>query len=259
MQGSFPRVLNISGFDPSAGAGVLAEIKTLQSLGVYGFAVCSAITYQNEIDFEDVQWVSTSDVIRQIDILLKRFEFSIVKIGLIENFNSLNNILLYLKKRIPNVKVIWDPIFSASAGFTFHDSITIGDTERLCKKIYLLTPNKVEIRKFANASFDTEEVIAKKLSAYCNVLLKDGHGSGSLAKDILFTESRQFVFEHERLIGVKKHGSGCVYTSAISGYLAQGFALETSCEKAKDYIQAYLQTGEGQLGVHFQMNNQLVS
>ena len=258
MQGSFARVLNISGFDPSASAGVLAEIKTLQSLGVYGFGVCSALTFQNDIDFENVQWISTSDIINQIDVLLKRFDFPIVKIGLIESFDSLNNILLYLKKRVPGVKVIWDPIFSASAGFVFHESITHTDIERLCKKIYLLTPNKIEVRKFAKDSFDKEEVIAKRLSIYCNVLLKDGHGSGKEAKDILFTSHGQFEFQHDRLEGVKKHGSGCVFTAAICSFLAQGFTLEMSCEKAKDYMQSYLQTGEGQLGFHFQMNNQFV-
>jgi hydroxymethylpyrimidine/phosphomethylpyrimidine kinase len=259
MQGSFARVLNISGFDPSAGAGILAEIKTLQTLGVYGFGVCSALTFQNDSDFENVQWVSTGDIIKQIDVLLKRFDFPVVKIGLIENFDALNNILLYLKKEILGVKIIWDPIFNASAGFVFHDAITHADMEKLCKKIYLLTPNKIEVRKFTKDSFDKEEVIAKRLSSYCNVLLKDGHGNGRMVKDILFTPNAEFEFHHERLEGVKKHGSGCVFTSAISGFLAQGFTLEQSCEKAKDYIQSYLQTGEGQLGFHFQMANQLVS
>ncbi len=259
MQGSFARVLNISGFDPSAGAGVLAEIKTLQTLGVYGFGVCSALTFQNDSDFENVQWISTGDIIKQTDILLKRFDFPVVKIGLIENFDALNNILLYLKKRLPGAKIIWDPIFNASAGFVFHDSITHADIERLCKKIYLLTPNKIEVRKFAKDSFDKEEVIAERLSSYCNVLLKDGHGNGKMAKDILFTQNGEIEFQHERLVGIKKHGSGCVFTSAISGFLAQDFMLEVSCEKAKDYIQAYLQTGEGRLGFHFQMINQLIS
>jgi hydroxymethylpyrimidine/phosphomethylpyrimidine kinase len=73
--------LSIAGFDPSAGAGILADIKTFEQCGVYGLGVCTAVTIQNDVEFEKVDWLSAESILSQIKILLKRFKVEVEKIG----------------------------------------------------------------------------------------------------------------------------------------------------------------------------------
>src|ERR1700756_3795867 len=115
-------VLSIAGFDPSGGAGILADVKTFESNKVYGLGVISANTFQNDEEFNRVDWIPAEKIIEQISILQKRFEFEYVKIGLIENLEVLNKIIEHLKLPTANYRLIWDPILKASAGFEFHKS-----------------------------------------------------------------------------------------------------------------------------------------
>lgn len=76
-----PYALSIAGFDPSGGAGLLADCKTLESNAVYGLGVCTALTVQNDVAFERVQWVSGADILDQARLLFARFTIEYVKIG----------------------------------------------------------------------------------------------------------------------------------------------------------------------------------
>src|SRR3954465_4317634 len=117
-----PYVLSIAGFDPSAGAGVLADIKTCENNGVYGFGVVSALTWQNDTSFEKVEWIDCYKIIQQVGILLRRFDIKYIKIGLIESVQVLNQLISFLKLRIKDPVIIYDPILKASAGFVFHQA-----------------------------------------------------------------------------------------------------------------------------------------
>jgi len=112
--------LSIAGFDPSAGAGVLADIKTFEANGVYGFGVVTALTYQNDIEFDKVEWMDVEKIEEQVAVLLRRFKMRHVKIGLIENIEVLDRLVQFLKTSISDPVIIYDPIIKASAGFTFH-------------------------------------------------------------------------------------------------------------------------------------------
>ena len=89
MSTSRPYALSIAGFDPSGGAGLLADCKTLEANGVYGLGVCTALTIQNDVTFERVSWVAPADIRDQIRLLLARFPIDSVKIGLFENLPQL--------------------------------------------------------------------------------------------------------------------------------------------------------------------------
>ena len=68
-------VLSIAGFDPCAGAGILADIKTFEGNKVSGMGVITAITFQNDIEFDEVKWIEIEEILQQISVLKKRFEF----------------------------------------------------------------------------------------------------------------------------------------------------------------------------------------
>jgi hydroxymethylpyrimidine/phosphomethylpyrimidine kinase len=229
---------------------VLADVKTIEACGGYGFGVCSSVTFQNDISFEGVQWLSAQQIINQIKPLQNRFELETIKIGLIEDIDTLQEICIYLKATSPKSKIIWDPILKASAGFVFHNNINKAQLDQVLVSIDLITPNWVEAIQLANTS---EAIYAAKwLSSFCNVYLKGGHSKEERAIDRLFQIDKEIIeIETERLQTEGKHGSGCVLSSAIATYLALGFDLETACRKAKSYINKYLKSTDDLLGVHY--------
>src|ERR1035437_1980671 len=128
MRKERPCVLSIAGFDPSGGAGVLADIKTFEQHKVLGMGVVTGLTFQNDSEFDGVKWVEIDDILKQIEILPKKFKFEFVKIGMIKDVQTLETIISNLKSKIQNPKLIWDPILKASAGFEIHKNL---DKEKL--------------------------------------------------------------------------------------------------------------------------------
>ena len=244
-----PYVLSIAGFDPSGGAGVLADVKTFEANKVYGFGVMSALTFQNDSEFEKVEWIPLEKIMEQISVLQKRFQFDYIKIGLIENLEVLNQLILNLKSNISNPKIIWDPILKATAGFDFHNEINKKLLEEICKNIFLITPNLDEVKKLTGEK--DEKKASQDLSKFCNVFLKGGHNENDLGRDFLFTtEGKEFSFRAKQKVEVGKHGSGCVLSSAIITNLARGYKLHRACLRAKQYTAEFLNSNKNLLGYH---------
>lgn len=243
-----PTVLSIAGFDPSAGAGVLADVKTFENIGVYGFAVTTSITYQNENKFDGVKWLSIKQIKNQIYPIIESHTIEFVKIGLIENFKTLVSIIELLKAHNTNVKIIWDPILRASAGFDFHQKIPKKYLKYILKNIYLITPNWQEIQPLSN---EKDAIIgAEKLAQHCIVYLKGGHNIETPATDILFIEDSIEVFHPKNITELEKHGTGCVLSSAIISYLAINKPLHQACDLAKEYTYKFLTSNPTKLGYH---------
>ena len=244
-----PYVLTIAGFDPSAGAGVLADVKTFEQCDVYGMGVVSALTYQNDEVFKKVDWVEFSNILNQIEILQNRFKFDYIKIGLIENLEILNRLILILKSYNQYSKIIWDPILNASSGFVFHENVNKKIVENTCKQLYLITPNVPEA--FQLGEFKDAKKNAEYLSQFFNVYLKGGHNEEQIGYDILFTtDKKKFEFSIKEKNVFSKHGSGCVLSSAITANLAKDLKLELACAEAKNYITNFLMSNDSLLGYH---------
>lgn len=241
-------VLSIAGFDPSGGAGILADIKSFEANKVCGMSAVSAITFQNDTEFDSVKWVTTNDILKQVSVLQKRFEFNFIKIGLIKDLKTLNEIISFLP--IANCKMVWDPIIKASAGFEFHNNFNKEKMFLLLKNIFLITPNTDEVKFLTGINNPMEA--AKELSKHCNVLLKGGHSVEEQGVDYLFTQTKieKIVPTQNNNIS-QKHGSGCVLSSAIAANLAKGNDLITSCRNAKKYVEQFLASSPTLLGVHY--------
>jgi hydroxymethylpyrimidine/phosphomethylpyrimidine kinase len=258
MPDSRPHVLSIAGFDPSAGAGVLADVKTFEHCNVSGMGVISALTVQNDLEFKKVEWLKISQIIEQIEMLQRRTQFEFIKIGLIENLETLIQIIEYIRinpeshpdsYRDPNPKIIWDPILKASAGFEFHKNVNRELLEKVCGQLYLITPNVPEallLGQYADA-----EKNAEYLSRFCNVYLKGGHKQDKPGLDILYTaDGKRIELQPGSGNVFPKHGSGCVLSSAIAAGLAKGLEMEHACAEAKKYVTGFLESNDSLLGYH---------
>ncbi|MTI22061.1 hydroxymethylpyrimidine/phosphomethylpyrimidine kinase [Fulvivirga sp. RKSG066] len=242
MLTSRPKVLVIGGFDPSAGAGVLADIKAIEEHKVYGLAVNTANTIQNDCRFESVNWLDEKLVLGQLDILLDQYDFKYVKIGLIESLGLIHKILDKLPE---GTRVIWDPVLSASAGFDFnHDLEAVGE---LLKRLFLITPNWNEAKKLSGLGGIEG---AKLLTKYCKVYLKGGHNTLDLGRDYLLEGAESFTLKNKAEKPSEKHGSGCVFASALAANLTLNYPLMLACAEAKHYIGKFLDGTPELLGYH---------
>ena len=241
------QVISIAGLDPSAGAGLLADIKTFEANGVYGFGVCSAQTFQNDVEFAGVIWTQPDCIINQLSPLYGRYKIKWVKIGLIQSLEVLNTLLGYLKSHFPGVKIIWDPILSSSSGHTFHELHGNENLPGLCKNLFLITPNYEEIKELMPGK--TVEEAGKYLENYCNVLIKGGHNGENFCTDLLFANGKMEKLTSKRL-NDQKHGTGCILSAAILANLSKGHQLYDACFLGKEYINSYLQSANGLLGNH---------
>jgi len=114
-----PKVLVIAGYDQSGGAGVLADIKTLEANGVYGYGVCTAMTYQNEREIRRIDWMPEADVLEQIDVCFASAAFDWIKMGITASMSSAAAIIRHVRKCNPRARVVLDPVIKASSGATF--------------------------------------------------------------------------------------------------------------------------------------------
>ena len=244
-----PYVLSIAGFDPSAGAGVLADIKTFEGAHVYGLGISTAIAIQTDEEFVECRWEKLEVIQQQITLLFNRFSPKVVKIGIVPSLPFLNSMIDTIFSCDTEVRIIWDSVYTSSTGFQFiEENWTDRELYSILKRIYLLTPNVQEASVLAN---EKEAITAaKKLSEYCHVLLKGGHSNLSSSTDILFSQGNEKHFAQERLQNISKHGSGCVLSSAIAAYVAKGESLESACALAKKYIHVFLKSSNSLLGYH---------
>ncbi len=242
-----PYTIAFAGFDPSAGAGLLADIKTMEQNGSYGMGVCTALTIQNDIDFEQCQWTSLMTIIDQYKCLAKRFSFIGAKIGLVKDLDTTQEIISYLKKDNPNIKVVWDPILKASAGFDFNNISNTQQFKEVCTQTSLITPNVPEAQLLFGKELN--ETLLLDYSNKFSILLKGGH-STKKGTDILFNKGEKHMIETTKGTLSSKHGSGCVLSSAICALLSQQHQIIDSCTKGKLYIEQVLSSNNTLLGYH---------
>ena len=248
MQAQRPNVLTIAGFDPSGGAGVLADCKTFEQHGVYGFGVCTAWTVQTDDSFFNIHWLSAEQVIEQLQPLMNKFVISACKIGIIDSLETLLDVIVFLKESNPAIRIVWDPVLKASAGYDFHSVASFDSLDAVLAGVSLVTPNYDELQQLQ--SMTGEALIKDDRAAFCPVLLKGGHRPDALGTDTLYESGGHTIIEAGVEKVYPKHGSGCVLSAAITARLAQGQSLQQACKHAKQYIESFLNSNQSLLGYH---------
>jgi hydroxymethylpyrimidine/phosphomethylpyrimidine kinase len=248
MQSPRPYVLTIAGFDPSGGAGVLADCKTFEQHGVYGFGVCTAWTVQTDDSFLNLHWLSAEQIIEQLQPLIAKFEITACKIGIINSPETLIEVIRFLKEHNPAIQIVWDPVLKASAGYDFHTMDTFHSLEAILAAVTLVTPNYNELQQLQ--SILKEELIKDDQAGFCAVLLKGGHRPDALGTDTLYEAAESTVITAGIENVFPKHGSGCVLAAAITARLATGHSLKEACQLAKKYVETFLNSNQSLLGYH---------
>lgn len=248
MDGVRPYVLTVAGFDPSAGAGVLADVKTFEQNGVYGIAVISGVTLQTEDEFISVRWTDIDELLTHVRKMVSCYPVVAVKTGIMPSLKVLDTVLSVIHEMKPLAKIVVDPVISSTTGFGFLTDFDREHLSSILKKTTILTPNYEEALKLSG--MENGDDAGKYLSKQCAVLLKGGHNESEPGTDILFDNGTTKRITANSVNVYPKHGSGCVLSAAIAAHLALGEDVETACRKAKQYVEQFLSRTDQLLGYH---------
>ena len=249
MSANRPFVLTIAGFDPSGGAGVLADVKTFEQHRVHGFAINTGNTIQTENEFFEIQWTDLDFVLKSLEKLFDNYTIKAVKIGIIPSLGYLREIVFAIKRLSPKTKIVWDTVLKSTTEFHFTTVESQTVLIEILKEVDLITPNYKEILQLSAEEINAE-INAEILMKYCAVFLKGGHNPDEIGVDYLYLENEIFRLSPKEALIFEKHGSGCVLSSAITANLALEQDLKTACSNAKIYIETYLQSNQTKLGHH---------
>lgn len=258
MSANRPIVLTIAGFDPSAGAGVLADIKTFEQHRVYGFAINTGNTIQTENEFFEMQWTDLAFVLKSLEKLFMNYTINAVKIGIVPSLEYLKEIVFTIKKLSPKTKIVWDTVLKSSTDFGFLNIENRHNLTKILNQIDLITPNYDEI-KIIFPDFTRLSCFISSLSPIrresnedfiCSVLLKGGHNPNEMGVDYLYIDNEIHQLLPKTIECYEKHGSGCVLSASITANIALEQNLKTACEKAKIYTENYLLSNPTKLGFH---------
>lgn len=245
--------LTIAGSDSSGGAGIQADIKSMQANGVYAMSAITALTAQNTTGVTGIMEVSPEFLEKQLDAVITDIRPDAVKIGMVASEELIKMIAKKLKEyQIENIVV--DPVMVATSGSRLISESAI-DTLRtyLLPMATVITPNIPEAEVLAEMEIKSEEDMveaAKKINEkyHCAVLCKGGHSLND-ANDLLYQNGTAKWFHGKRIDNPNTHGTGCTLSSAIASNLAKGYPLDQSIERAKEYISgalaAMLDLGKG--------------
>ncbi len=241
-------VLTIAGSDSSGGAGIQADIKTIESYGLFATSAITAITAQNTCGVAAAQDIDPDVVAAQIDAVFQDIRPDAVKIGMV----SSANIISVVAERLAfwdALNIVVDPVMVATSGARLIEPDAI---EALLKKLLplatVVTPNIPEAEVLCGFPIENDsdaEHAGRKIASGIagSALIKGGHRDGG-ADDLLVTEEGDLVWlRAERIATHNTHGTGCTLSSAIACGLAQGDNIEHAVRRAKGFVRGAMSTG----------------
>ena len=239
-----PVVLTIAGHDPSGGAGVVADIKTIAALGCFPAAAITSITFQNAQRVFGAEHQTAATLRAQVEPILADARVAAVKTGMLPTAEIVSEVVRLFREMDLPAPVV-DPVMISTSG---HDLIGEEAFEILKRDLLplarLVTPNIPEAERLAGFSITSEADMrhaaeAIKLLGPPSVLVKGGHrlGPQAGAVDILIDDAARFTTFREEYIEVGEvHGTGCTLSAAIAANLALGLSLIDAIGAAKKYL-----------------------
>ncbi len=254
-QAEIKNVLTIAGVDPSGGAGVLADVKTMSALGTYATGVIAALTAQNTRTVTGVLPVPAAFVAEQLETLFADVRIDAVKIGMLGSEDVMQAVAGSLvRHKAP--KIVLDPVMVAKSGdrlmpddavaFFKENLLAVADvvTPNLPEASVLLGREVTEVSQMHEAARELWQMCGGKTA----VVLKGGHAQGSVVHDVLYDGASFYDFTGARVDTKNTHGTGCALSSAIAALWARCDDLPRAVELARDYVAGAIQTS-GRLSV----------
>ncbi|SDO29191.1 hydroxymethylpyrimidine/phosphomethylpyrimidine kinase [Microbacterium sp. ru370.1] len=241
-----PRVLSIAGTDPTGGAGVQADLKSIAAFGGYGMAAVTALVAQNTLGVREVHVPPTAFLAAQLRAVSDDVEIDAVKIGMLGSVEVAATVETWLTEVQPPI-VVLDPVMVATSG----DRLLAPDAEEavraLCRRAHLVTPNLPELAVLVGqprattwqAAVAQAQLLAE--GARTTVLLKGGHLDGEQSPDAIVDGSGVTPVAGRRVDTPHTHGTGCSLSSAMATLAGHGLSWPEALTRAKRWLTGALE------------------
>ena len=237
-----PVALTIAGFDPSGGAGVVADIKTFTAFGCFATAAVTSLTFQNTTGVFGATHQTAADVRAQVLPVIEDFRVAGVKTGMLPTREVISEVARLLRETaLDEVGAIVDPVVRSTSGFDLIDDDALAALKsELLPLARLATPNLPEAERITGLEIRTEADMRRAAARMREmgaraVLVKGGHLTGE-ALDLLDDEGRIELFRATRIDTHATHGTGCTLAAAVAACLARGMNLSQAVGAAKRFV-----------------------
>ena len=251
--------LTIAGSDSGGGAGIQADLRTFQALGVYGTCAITAVTAQNTLGVRAVQAIDAAIVAAQIDAVAEDFSIAATKIGMVANADIIRVVAAALGRHHLG-PIVLDPVMVAKGGDSLLEEAAVAALrDILMPRATLVAPNIPEAEILSGMRITTvgdmraaAAIILR--SGVQAVVIKGGHLAGD-AVDVYADAFGVSEFVTARIDSTHTHGTGCTFSSVVAARMALGDSLKTAVQRAKAYVALAIERapklghGHGPLGL----------
>jgi hydroxymethylpyrimidine/phosphomethylpyrimidine kinase len=233
------KALTIAGFDPSGGAGLQADLRVFQGLGVYGLSAVAALTAQNTEGVDSVAPVSGRFLKKQLDVLLADLMPDAAKLGMLLTEQNVGVVSRTIK-RYELKNIVLDPVMISSSGKRLAErNVPFLIKEKILPLCTVITPNIHEASVLSGMKVRSLKEMEKaavilRQSGPDTVIITGGHLEGA-AVDVYYDGSFRYL-----KVGKRKgefHGTGCMFSAAITAFLAQGYSVCDASGEAKKFMR----------------------
>lgn len=235
-----PVALTIAGSDSGGGAGIQADLKTFAALGVHGTSAVTAITAQNTVAVTGIAELPVALIRQQIDAVVDDIGVQAAKTGMLSSAEIIEAVAMAIRERRID-KLVVDPVMVAKGGARLlRSDAVVALRERLLPLAAIVTPNMPEAAELLGRDVETLEerrqaardIVAMGARA---AVVKGGHAHDDVT-DVFFDGFHLVEIEGERIQTRNTHGSGCVFSAAITAGLALGEEPLDAVRAAKEFI-----------------------
>jgi hydroxymethylpyrimidine/phosphomethylpyrimidine kinase len=238
--GPLPVVLTIAGSDPSAGAGLQADLLTLASLGVHGCTAVTALTVQDSVNVRGYTPVDPRDTMAQARAVLEDMSIQVIKIGMLGSAAMVAAVSALLADH-SQIPVVLDPVLAAGGGTALAGAgLREALVAQLLPRVTVMTPNGPEALALSGTGDLPAAGVWLNRHGAEWALISGGHGEEPELENLLFRGGvLRRTFRQVRLPH-SYHGSGCTLAAALAAGLAHGLSMEEAVARALDFTHACL-------------------
>lgn len=250
--------LTVAGSDSGGGAGIQADLKTMEAFGVFGTSAITSLTAQNSTGVRGVEDVPPEFVGEQIDAVVEDFDVGAVKTGMLSNAETVRVVAEKIDEH--DLRAVVDPVMIAQSG----DRLLSEDAEEVVRdellpRAALATPNAPEAETLTGVEVSSPEMMAEAAEELVEqganaAIVTGGHIEDERVVDVLADSEGTHRFEKARVEKGATHGTGCALSSAVASELAKGASLGDAVGTAEAFlyraVRFGIDVGEGANSVH---------
>ena len=233
--------LTIAGSDSCGGAGLQADLRVFDAMDVRGASVVTAVTAQSARRIRAVEAVRAAMVQEQLAAVFAEMKPKAIKTGMLLSARNVEVVAnFFSRQRIP---LVVDPVIVSTSGTNLLKSSAVKALQKKLLPIaHLITPNIPEAEGLTGLRIrEPEQMRAAAVALFeqhgCAVLIKGGHLRGlNEAVDVLRYGREEWLLSLPRVKGRAMHGTGCIYSAAITAGLAKGHSLLRAVEQGKEFV-----------------------